>query len=53
MLGDFTVSLDFLAAIVTLCYIAKLVFYSDGASFWSSLPFEKRSLLNQHVTRRA
>ena len=53
MLGDFAVSLDFLAAIVTLCYIAKLVFFSDGMSFWTSLPFEKRSLLNQNVVRRA
>lgn len=59
-MGDFTLGLDFLAAIVTLVYISKLLFaellarWNSDQIFdspWSS-GFEKRSLLNQHIYKR-
>ena len=56
---DFIVSLDFLAAIITLFYICKLVFQAssgqEGKIYWNDFRttgFEKRSLLNQHVAVR-
>lgn len=53
MLGDFAVSLDLIAALVTVCYIVKLVFLSDSGSLFGNHPFEKRSLLNQHIAQRS
>lgn len=53
MLSEFVLSLDFLAAVATLCYIAKLLFFRDSAISLHNLSFEKRSLLNQHVFPRA
>lgn len=59
-MGDFTLGLDFLAAIVTLLYVSKLLL-GELISRWSvdqvfdspwSNGFEKRSLLNQHVNKR-
>lgn len=57
---DFIVSLDFLAAIITLFYICKLLFQAaagqDSKIYWNDLRttgFEKRSLLNQHIVARS
>lgn len=55
MVGDFVLSLDFFAAVITLCYILKLVFFSDnlfGGISLHRIPFEKRSLLNQNIVPR-
>ena len=51
-MGDFIGSLDLLAAVATLLYIAKLlVVQVDGAASGMS-PFIKRSLLNQNIMPR-
>jgi hypothetical protein len=51
MLGDISVSLDLLAAVITVCYLAKLMFVDNSHSF-GKFPAEKRSLLHQHVSSR-
>jgi len=68
-MSDFALGLDFLAALFTLFYIAKLVAYDlllensddellqfgSGRHFNSPLAnrFEKRSLLNQQIYKRS
>lgn len=58
-MGDFTLGLDLLAAIVTLFYVARLLVLDILArgdadtvfdSPWATR-FEKRSLLNQQIYR--
>ena len=56
---DFTLSLDLVAALLTVCYLAGLVFRSicNSADFLAFDLFgsvsEKRSLQGQNVIRRA
>ena len=54
MLNDFTLTLDFIAALFTLLYIGKLLFKGEDVEINSILMagLEKRSLLNQHVRPR-
>lgn len=49
---DFVVSLDLLAAVATLFYIAKLLFLQINGGASTVSPFIKRSLLNQNVIPR-
>lgn len=56
MLGDFSLSLDFLAALCTLLYVARLLVFgqvfgdSRSVSFCSDA--RKKSLLNQQIRPR-
>jgi|GEM_PF-2268279 len=62
-MNDFTLSLDLVAALLTVCYLARLVFQSiSQPSEYSAFDLftlatekraEKRSLQGQHVARRA
>ena len=53
MISEFVLSLDFIAAFLTLLYIGKLVFGSTlGATDGDELVF-KKSLLNQQIAKRA
>lgn len=52
MLHDFSMSLDFLAALCTLVYIGRLILQSDSYQGFLCTEMKKRSLLNQQVRPR-
>lgn len=53
MLNDFSTGLDFLAALCTLVYIARLLVQSSQEQYALGIDAKKRSLLNQVVRSRA
>ena len=52
MLHEFSMSLDFLAALCTLVYIGRLVLQSGSCEGLLLTEMKKRSLLNQQVRLR-
>ena len=54
-MSEYGISLDLLAALFTLLYIAKLLFQanSESGAFLRGHHLEKRSLLNQQGARRS